>query len=314
MRLANGSSYALKASVPRPEISSSSPPPHLHTSLETYHSLLAKLASNTSLPHPVSHKLDATLALVPFVYLILSSPSGLPLSMLRSEGRLSERQDMVIDLQIGRWMKEVHENVQNDWFGAPKSNTGVASAPPSFFSIPGFSLDEECYSWQEAFTSHLESVLHALDATGTVSDVPFADLRRYLGRAIGSFLFDDCEVPSLVSFTADTDSIFIELPDAPDADPSITSMLPPMHAIWGDPLLETLFIDPSQALLEGYGGSPIVFARQRTKRLWYTAFLAGTVLLQSADGSSGVGRDDKVAWAHSQLRQCAEKLKDAPCY
>lgn len=253
---------------------------------------------------------------MPFVYLILSSPSGVPLSTLRSEGRLSNRQDMVVDLQIGRWMKEVHENVQNDWFGAPKGTRDAAPVMPSF-SIPGLfaSAEDECYSWQEAFTSHLESLLHALDATGTVPDVPFADLRRYLGRAIGSFLFDDCEVPSLVSFTADADSIFVELPDAPDADPSITSMLPPLHALWGDPLLETLFIDPSQALLEGYGGSPIVFARQRTKRLWYTILLAGTVLLQKAEGTlDGVQSDDKISWAHSQLLQCAEKLKDAPCY
>jgi hypothetical protein len=79
-------------------------------------------------------------------------------------------------------------------------------------------------------------------------------------------------------------------------------------------MLETLFMPPgpSQALLEAYmdGGGPLIaFPRQRTKRIWYTLFLAGIVLVEEA------GKDDcKVGWATELIRECVEKLKDAPCY
>jgi hypothetical protein len=146
-------------------------------------------------------------------------------------------------------------------------------------------------------------------------EIPFEEIRRYLSRAIGFFLFDDVEVPSLIGFTLSNEDVLISLPSASTADePHIVSLPIPTHALWADPMLETLFMPPgpSQALLEAYtnGGGPlIVFPRQRTKRIWYTLFLAGVVLVE------GVREDmEKVKWATELIRECMEKLKDAPCY
>lgn len=104
---------------------------------------------------------------------------------------------------------------------------------------------------------------------------------------------------------------------------TITSFIPLSHAIWGDPLLESVFIgDPEPAFLEGYGGNPILFARQRTKRTWYTLFLALVITIQAKRGV-GLGAlralraqedESKVAWAKDSITACIEKLKDAPCY
>ena len=150
------------------------------------------------------------------------------------------------------------------------------------------------------------------------SHTSFEALRRYLSRAIGFFLFDDCEVPSLVSFVGDEHSTFVDF-DLDAGDPEeqevrVTSFASVGHALWGDPLLETLFLEPSAAFVEGYGGPLVVFARQKTKRLWYTLFLALVVLVQAKRAGLGEGDHEKVKWAYETAEKSVDALKDAPCY
>ena len=129
-------------------------------------------------------------------------------------------------------------------------------------------------------------------------------------------------MPSLVSLVGDDETIIVDFdPENPPAENeaiSITALIPSSHALWGDPLLEAMFIDPTAAFLEGYGGSPIVFARQKTKRVWYTIFLALVVLVESMRHnplrSENEGREGKVKWAKEILPVYIEKLKNAPCY
>ncbi|OJT06000.1 hypothetical protein TRAPUB_3187 [Trametes pubescens] len=236
--------------------------------------------------------------LVPFPYLLLSHPRGVSLSAARASGKLSARQTALLDLRTGAYLKQLHERVQNDWFGLPTQDK------------------DELYSWQEAFTPLLEGLLEDAQAAGIA--LPYEDLRRALSRAIGFFLFDDCEVPSLVSFTGSADAVLVDFdletgaPGGEDAEVAVTSFVPVSHALWGDPLLETLLLDPSEAFVEGYGGPLIVFARQKTKRLWYTVFLSLMVLLQAMKG--GVGENEKVKWATETLEKAVEALKNAPCY
>ena len=243
---------------------------------------------------------------------------------------------MLIDLQIGRWMREMHDKVQNDWFGLPKTTSTQVSLPT--FGIPGIhnpacgqggDEEEPSYSWQETFTSLLESLMQSAETLEVTPAISYADLRRHLGRAIGSFLFDDCEVPSLVSFLGDDGSVFVDIPEPGgvsvevDVEPIITSLLPPLYALYGDPLLESFFLSssdgsntntPSQALLEGYGGTPIVFRRQKTKRVWYDVLLCLAILLVVRGETIDEERKTKGQWALRRLTECAEILKDAPCY
>ncbi|GBE84197.1 hypothetical protein SCP_0601750 [Sparassis crispa] len=263
--------------------------------LAVEHTFLQQLAQYTSIPQPTPHALDTSLALLPHHYLLLSRPRGLPLSHVRARGLLSERQALMLQLRMGAYLKQLH-GVQNDWFGLPAQ------------------AGDALYSWQEAFTGLLEDLLEEAHMRGV--DAPYADVRGFLSRAIGFFLFDDCEVPSLVSFTGDEDAVLLDIdPDAPaQADEVvITSFLSFSHALWGDPLLETLFLNPSAALVEGYGGPLVLFARQKTKRIWYTLFLAVAVLVQ-AKREEMADEDKRVVWARETLAKCIEDLKDAPCY
>jgi hypothetical protein len=253
------------------------------------------------------YKLDTSLSLLPYDYLLLSSPppGSVTLSSARKSDLLTPESNARIDLQLGIYLRQLH-SIQNDWFGVP------------------FPRDKEpvdpSYSWQESFTLYLDALLVDLEtrpANELGIDIPFEDIRRYLSRAIGYFLFDDVDVPSLVGFTLSDEDILISLPQSglrPEERPHIISLPLPTHALWADPLIETLFMPPgpSRALLEGYmegEGSLIVFPRQRTKRIWYTLFLAGVVL------AKGSGEDEEhVRWAIEMIRECVKKLKDAPCY
>ncbi|KAH9838073.1 uncharacterized protein C8Q71DRAFT_706099 [Rhodofomes roseus] len=295
--LADGTAYTLRVSPPPPPAGDSYAP----NTLAHEHALLQRLSSNTSLPLPTAYALDTSFDILQFPYLLLSRPSGVPLSRARAQGLLSERQVLLLDLRLGALLHEQHD-VQNDWFGTPAQE------------------HDGLYSWQEAFTFLLETLIEDANALGVA--LAHEKLRKPLGRAIGSFLFDDCEVPSLVSFAGDEDAIVVDVSQDSEAsrgadEVPVTSFLTVSHALWGDPLLETLFMDPSKALEEGYGGSLIVFRRQKTKRLWYTVFLALMVLVQAKrEEQTGVRRTDsgKVAWARKRIDECIEELQTAPTY
>jgi len=263
------------------------------------------ITSQSSIPLPILYKSDTSLSLIPFHYLLLSTlqSKSVTLSNARKSNILNPEDNTRIDLQLGLYLRQLH-SIQNDWFGPPLSSRKQPMDPS--------------YSWQESFTLLLESVLTELEcrpANELGMDIPFEQIRRCLSRAIGFFLFDDVAAPSLVCFTLSDEDVLIALPPASQADePRITSFPLPTYALWADPMLEMLFMPPgpSQALLEAYmdGSGPlIVFPRQRTKRVWYTLFLACVVLTE------GAGKEErKVAWATNVIQECVDTLKDAPCY
>lgn len=318
---------------------------------------------DTSLSIVPYHYLLSSLISIPQDRVLLS------LSDARRRNLLSPTQDARIDLRLGQYLGQLHTNVQNDWYGVPEP-PGHASEPapapnglklPSFLTVasspPG---GDAAYSWQETFVTLFESILNRVEerlrkeknpaSDGLVANgdgiaklqledevdegkermLPSQDIHRYLARAISFYLFDDVEVPSLVTLTGSTDDVFITLctssqkqrdldglpPSIPPLpDPEIACILPSLaHALWGDPLIEAMFTPPgpSEAVLEGYaggGGGPlIVFRRQKTKRLWYTLF---STLLILAEGMS-LDEEGRKAWETVEI--CAKALKDAPCY
>lgn len=238
--------------------------------------------------------IDTTQTIVPYHYLLLSPAAKhiISLSQARKENLLSAIDDARIDIQVGAYLAQLHA-IQNDWFGVPHR---VEPSEPS-------------YSWQETFTLLLETLLHEAQSNSE-EDLPYEDIRRYLSRAIGFFLFDDIEVPSLIwSLGGSADDVFISANEK-----TIEAILPTFtRAVWGDPLLESFFFlhpGPSEALMEGYlgaGGAPmVVFPRQKTKRVWYRLFLALVLLREEGE--------DKRKLAREMVIKCVEDLKDAPCY
>ena len=272
------------------------------SSLQAQYKLLSSIHAHiSSEPPPIPLPFPVPLALnidVPRPYILarLSVPltTSAPLRQLAAvRDSLPPEGAASLDLRFGVALRTLH-NLQSEWCGPP-------------------TLEKEgLYSWQEAFTLLIEETLSAAESAGLVSAVDLTALRNYLARAIGAFLFDDVEVPSLVALTTGAESVFIT--DA-DGEPQLALLLPSLaHILYGDPLLERAFSPseaPSRALLEGYGTPPpIVFARQRTKRMWYDLYLGLVVLL----GGRRVGEDQNTKWAIQLVEQSKISLKDAPCY
>ncbi|KAG6911033.1 hypothetical protein DXG01_005449 [Tephrocybe rancida] len=292
--------------------------------------LLTLIRTQTAIPIRES-TLDTSLSLIPFECL-LSPPSPFPSSSIvslpvaRASGLLSEKADLSIDLLLGAFLGQLHSGVQNDWYGQPTLED--SQTPPN----------DTGYSWQETFTGLFEEVLDQVEKDEAAYGVhlPYSDIRLYFARAIASSLFDDVEVPSLVWFTGSEDDIYITLaPSSATGGTSepgtIAAILPNVaHAIWGDPLLEAFMMGPedsvaqgngpSAAFMEGYkggGGGPILaFRRQKTKRIWYSVFLALVVLTKYGPivEGEGVWISEKRQWAREALNEAILALKEAPCY
>jgi hypothetical protein len=263
--------------------------------LSALHAHISSAPPPVPLPFPVPIALNVD---SPRPYILAHLPAPLlpsaqlkPLTAIRDA--LTPEQDNSLDLHFGSALRTMH-NLQSEWCGPPPLER------------------EGLYSWQEAFTLLLEESLSAAESAGLTSADDVTALRSYLARAIGAFLFDDVEVPSLVSLTTGAESVFVA--DV-DGEPRLALLLPSFaHLLYGDPLLERAFSPseaPSKALLEGYGAPPpIVFTRQRTKRMWYDLYLGIVVLL----GVRRVDKEQSVDWAVQLLEHSRALIKDAPCY
>jgi hypothetical protein len=231
-------------------------------------------------------------------------------------------QDAVrVDLMLGKFLGELHSQCQNEWFGLVRAEGEGGDD----------GTDSTRFSWQETFSVLFETVLFDIETGGGQEsvDIPFRQIRLYYTRAIGSFLFDDVQVPSLVWFTGFEDDIYVSPTQLMAMNPvGLAAILPNVsHALWGDPLLETFFMgEKSEAFMEAYkesGGEELIYLpRHKTKRLWYTLFLALIVLRERGSKDSSVMRNGDLpvpsgfdaVWAKRTIVECTESLKDAPCY
>ncbi|KAJ3502269.1 hypothetical protein NLJ89_g8966 [Agrocybe chaxingu] len=313
------SSFFITISQPLPNSSEPQSDWRPNNLLLTHH-ILTLIRSNTDIPIP-QLVLDTSLSLpsIPYHYLIshpipIRSQDLISLSEAREKGLLDEKDNVFLNLQIGRFLGQMHSRVQNDWYGL------IEKEEPRGPS----------YSWQETFTLFLETLLVEFE---TDSDngiaLPHEEIRRLLSRAIGFYLFDDLEVPSLVWFTGSLADIYITVPSS-TTSATIVTILPNFpHALWGDPLLESVFMSygveggkEKEALMEGYqagGGGPILaFPRQRTKRIWYTLFMALVILKEVKNGDPRSTSGEQVGvdrqWAISTISSCVKLLRNAPCY
>jgi hypothetical protein len=262
---------------------STSPPSEVSYILEAYYpggawttspdatkSILSQVAQRSDVPVPRVLVSDTTKALVDFDYLLLPhpSPAALPICTLTSA---EER-------TFGQHLRKIH-TIDNDWFGVP--------GEPS-----------EVISWEEAFTLLLEALLDKTGADELWDTVKIEHLRGALSQAIGFFLFDDVEVPSLVWLMGDESSAM----EVEENGESKLTLLGFSHAVWGDPRMEHVFMEEVKDIQEGYDKNLFLLPRQRIKRIWYALFFALLVVAESED----VRRVEK---ARLKVGECVNQLQ-----
>lgn len=356
--LASSPTHYLLLTSPLVPDDSDIPSPTSTIALPALSALLSQIVSSTDVPvpKPVAQDFSGQQGRWDFGWLLVLVPgcsqtsggitnSTSSLASLRST--LSPRQLARIELQLGTYLRALH-SVTNDWFGRPaepaKLKHPAAPFIPFAFSVDNGGVGQETeedwsrYSWQDTFVLMLEELLAELtgadghtvlfDLRGELG-IDVEELRRYLSRAIGAFLFDDVEVPGIIWVTGNEADVFVSLSPLgnastesqdSEAGADIAYLLPTFsHTLWGDPLMEAWFIPPgpSQAINEGYfggeGGRLIVFPRHKTKRVWYTIYLALLVLAEEQRGhetgrvETGEEHRSKVEWAREILPTCMQR-------
>ncbi|KAF8547490.1 hypothetical protein OG21DRAFT_1607383 [Imleria badia] len=350
----------LTPSHPHPRSGRATPPGPI--TLPDLSILLSKILDTTAVPvpRPVAHDVSGGDGKWHFGWLLLRVPSSSQThpptlqSLASVRHRLSPRQRARVELRLGTHLRALH-GITNDWFGIPMDKpTPDPPSVPSFAALlaaiqtgedgEGDGEDMTPYSWQDTFVLQLEELLDYVcgDAearktvpSGYTVGIDVDELRRALFRAIGSFLFDDVEMPRLIWVTGNEEDVIVSLTPGEgkkqgsdgeeDMEADIAYILPTFgRALWGDPLMEAWFMPPgpTTAVHEGYfegeeDGTLIVFPRHKTKRTWYTVYLALLVLAE--EDSVGEGEKfaqasdrERIQWARSILPECAEILKNAP--
>ena len=262
---------------------STSPPSEVSYILEAYYPggawvtspdatklILSEIAQRSDVPVPNVLVSDATKTLVDFDYLLLPhpSPAALPTRTLAAH---EER-------AFGQQLKKLHA-IDNDWFGVPGEPSNIIS-------------------WEEAFTLLLETLLDKTEADKLWETVKVEQIRGALSRAIGFFLFDDVEAPSLVWLTGDELSAM----EVEKNGESELTFLGFSHAVWGDPRMEHVFMDEVKDIQEGYEENLFLLPRQRIKWVWYSLFYALLMVAESEDIR-------RVEGARLKVKECVNRLE-----
>lgn len=240
------------------------------TSPDATKSILSQIAQRSDVPVPRVLASDTTKSLVDFDYLLLPhpSPAALPTRTLAAH---EER-------AFGQQLRKIHA-IDNDWFGVPGEPSDVIN-------------------WEEAFTLLLEALLDKTETDELWRTVKIERIRGALSQAIGFFLFDDVEAPSLVWLTGDELSAM----EVEENGESKLTFLGFAHAVWGDPRMEHVFMDEIKSIQEGYDENLFLLPRQRIKWVWYGLFYALLIVAESEDGR-------RVERARLKVKECVDRLE-----
>lgn len=207
---------------------------HEHDQLEIDAQLLHLVAAKTSVPVPALLCFDREAFISTFATasgaLLMSYKNGPSLASASKSLKPSTR--CRIDYIVGTHIKAITK-IRGPAFGP-------------VFADPERAGSELFTSWKASFTSLMESALR--DAEDMFVSIPYSDIRALLQAH--SWSLDEIETPFLVPLEAGLPAnVLID-----EQNESVIAMLGlGGNAIFGDPMLAAVFIEPSEAFWEGFG-------------------------------------------------------------
>jgi aminoglycoside phosphotransferase (APT) family kinase protein len=208
---------------------------------------MRRLADESEVPAPRVHVYDTSCSLLPSPFFLMDFLPGVSLFKLRP--KLSAEDQTQIDYEMGRLTRTI-ATVTGPSFGY--------WAQPC---APGV-------TWRECFSAMVRGVLQdGLDA-GVYLRLPYDEIFRRMEAHFPAL--DAVTTPRLVHWDLWDGNIFV--------DPQtlrLTGLIDFERVLWGDPLIEAIFIDMQHCAnaLHGYGEDLLAAPEGRTRRLLYNVYL-----------------------------------------
>ncbi|KAF3905603.1 hypothetical protein AA313_de0209939 [Arthrobotrys entomopaga] len=243
--------------------------------------LIRQNAPEVPVPEVVMHCEGGGELLFGAPFLLTTYIPGVPLDLVRHD--LPDEVLSMVDYNLGQHARRI-SRIQNSHFGL----AGNASAGKKMYT-----------SWRSAFLSIFEAIMR--DAEDLFISIPYEVLRWHVGRL--SYALDDVKVPQLVCY----DLCEAHRAIVDERTGRLNGLLDFERAIWGDPLMETSFGEPSLAFLNGYGGNPLGSPNARARVLLYTLYysIRGVVEVYY----HGLGHEYEIK-ARRSLVRCLKKLSE----
>ncbi|KAI9731474.1 MAG: hypothetical protein M1818_007864 [Claussenomyces sp. TS43310] len=190
-----------------------------------------------------------------YPYTIYDMITGDTLSTLSIYLSLPERRHL--DIQIGNFVRQLALLTSpNGKFGTLIGVCGDPSRSPTQ-TADGSGADNGTSRWLTAFRSLMEGILR--DGEDMAVLLPYAEVRAHFARL--SWRFDDVKIPRLVVLDADDDNNLLIERDPEDLTRPlasdtvrVTGLRDWSQGYFGDPLLSSVFEQPSEAFLVGWEG------------------------------------------------------------
>ncbi|EPS40592.1 hypothetical protein H072_5566 [Dactylellina haptotyla CBS 200.50] len=207
--------------------------------------LIRQNAPEVPVPEVVLHSKDGNSSLLEVPFLLTTYIPGVSLDVVRQD--LPDEILAMVEYNIGQHARRINR-IHNSHFG-----------------LAGGAGSKKMYTtWRSAFLSMFETVMR--DAEDLFISVPYEVLRWHVGRL--AYALDDVKVPQLVCYDlCDAQRAIVD-----ERTGRLNGLLDFERAVWGDPLMESAFRDPSLAFLNGYGGSPLGAPNARPRVLLYSLY------------------------------------------
>jgi aminoglycoside phosphotransferase (APT) family kinase protein len=237
--------------------------------------------AQTSVPIPDILAYDPSRSLLPSEYFLMTYLPGVSFHHLRRD--LSAEQQALVQHEMGRLTRAISK-ITGPAFGL--------WSQPEPVDVP----------WRACFLNMVENVLLDGEESGVELPLPYAEIRRRI--AANSAVFDEVTTPRLVHWDLWDGNIFVDPVTA-----KITGLIDFERVLWGDPLIEGIFIDlnPDSQAVQGFGGDVLSSPNQQTRRRLYNTYLYLIMVIECA--YRHYETNDQENWVRPQLAEILDSLQ-----
>jgi len=208
---------------------------------------MSRVRMETSVPAPQVLVYDTSRSLLSSDFFVMSYLPGTPLDKLRRD--LPREVQSEIDREMGRLTRELSR------LTGPSFGYWAQPEPPGT-------------SWRVCFDHMVQGVLQDGLEMGVGLDMDYAEIYQRIQVHLGAL--EEIQIPRLVHWDLWDGNIFID-----PSSSKITGLIDFERVLWGDPLIEGIFVDQraDSSAIQGFGEALLDSPSGRMRRLLYNVYL-----------------------------------------